>query len=157
MMGTAAALLSVTLALLLLALHVHAFSMRSIAFHPSTALYSDHRNPSSPTTATATATALKPLVNQFTPWTNPSYSSDDINNLWKENEPLLSIGKGGVTDSHANSLKDLIMHHLVVKVKLSTDKLDPYQISKALMSKKDLEDIVVLVEIRKRGLLFAKK
>mmetsp|Transcript_5230 Transcript_5230/g.7069 ORF Transcript_5230/g.7069 Transcript_5230/m.7069 type:complete len:188 (-) Transcript_5230:181-744(-) len=38
-------------------------------------------------------------------------------------KPLLRIGKSGMTESHGNSLRDLLSQHQAVKVKINTNKL----------------------------------
>ena len=77
-----------------------------------------------------------------------------IDKAWKHvKKPLLRIGGKGVSDSHGNSLKELLNAHTVVKVKINSTKLgsfeDVFEALKAAVEKKgDMKD-VELLHIRK--------
>lgn len=77
-----------------------------------------------------------------------------IDKAWKHvKKPLLRIGGKGISDSHGNSLKELLNAHTVVKVKINSTKLgsfeDVFEALKAVVERvgdmKDLE----LLHIRK--------
>jgi RNA-binding protein YhbY len=49
-------------------------------------------------------------------------SEKTLDDLWRRpKKELLKIGKGGVTESHVRSLRELIRAHTIVKVKLNTE------------------------------------
>eukprot|EP01039_Chlorochromonas_danica_P006970 gene6970-7711_t len=93
----------------------------------------------------------------FQRWTNSRYSEEDLEKMWRDHDFLLTIGSNGVSPSHGSSLKDLISHHSVVKVKLASDRLNPLDISKQLLAVSNLQDVVEILEIRRRGFSLAKK
>ena len=73
-----------------------------------------------------------------------------IDKAWKYvKKPLLRIGGKGVSDSHGNSLKELLNAHTVVKVKINSTKIgsleDAFEALKAAVEKKgDMKDVELL-------------
>lgn len=67
-------------------------------------------------------------------------------------KPLLRIGKTGMTDSHGNSLRDLLSQHGAVKVKINTSKLgaleDVFAQLKTLAEKAGADEGVELLRVR---------
>jgi hypothetical protein len=98
----------------------------------------------------------------FTSWYNPTYSVLDIDNWWRKRDPLLSIGAAGVTISHRNSLRNMLNHHNAVRVKLATDRLDPFIVAHQLVTKgdetqnPDFTDNIEVLEVRQRCIMFGK-
>lgn len=45
-------------------------------------------------------------------------------------KPLLRIGKNGLSTNHANSLKELLEQHNVVKIKINTNRLGKEEVAK---------------------------
>lgn len=51
-------------------------------------------------------------------------SDDKVEKAWRFiKKPLLRVGGKGLADSHGNSLRELLLAHTCVKVKVNTDKL----------------------------------
>ena len=49
----------------------------------------------------------------------------NMENAWRyAKKPLMSIGSKGATPTHGNSLRQLLEHHQIVKVKVNTRKYD---------------------------------
>lgn len=105
---------------------------------------------------TATDSPLK-IDDGFERWTNPDYPAAEVDQWFKKEDSLMCIGKGGVTASHINSLSNLIDQHQRVKVKLASDKLDPSSISGRFLADEQLASKAVLIELRRRGMLFGRK
>ncbi len=79
---------------------------------------------------------------------------EGIDKAWRYlPKPLLRIGGKGVSDSHGNSLKELLNAHTAVKVKINSSKLgsleDVFEILKAQVEKKGNISGVELLHIRK--------
>jgi len=78
-------------------------------------------------------------------------------------KPLLRIGGKGVSDSHGNSLKELLNAHTAVKVKINSSKLgsleDVFEILKGQVEKKGDISGVELIHVRKseNTIMLAKK
>ena len=73
--------------------------------------------------------------------------------VWRHiKKPLLRIGKSGMTESHGNSLKDLLDQHGAVKVKINTGKLgtleEVFAELKVLAEKAGAEEGIDLLRIR---------
>jgi len=90
---------------------------------------------------------------EFTNWSNPLYEAKDLNKLWNERDGLLTIGSNGVSQSHINSLSDLVSQHDIVRVKLATDKIDPFKVSDVFLSAEALTGRIDLLEVRRRGFM----
>ncbi|RYY82151.1 hypothetical protein EON63_13900 [archaeon] len=106
---------------------------------------------------TITYSSNSQVVSEFTPWTNPKLSSDEAFKHWKEHDFLMTIGSQGVVATHANSLREMLQHHVFVKVKLATDKLDAHRVTAQLLELTTEKTDVEVVEIRKRGVLFTSR
>ena len=94
---------------------------------------------------------------EFTNWSNPSYESKDLNKLWNERDGLLTIGSSGVSQSHINSLFDLVSQHDIVRVKLASDKIDPFKVSDEFLTATALAGRIDLLEVRRRGFMVRRK
>eukprot|EP01036_Dinobryon_divergens_P026483 gene26483-35142_t len=94
---------------------------------------------------------------KYSLWTNPRYSSSQLQDLWRKNDPLLTVGSKGVQTSHINSLRELLSQHRIVRVKLASDKLDALMISKNFTSDQSLGARSELLEVKTKGILFQRK
>lgn len=94
---------------------------------------------------------------EFTNWSNPSYLAKDLNKLWNERDGLLTIGSSGVSQSHINSLFDLVSQHDIVRVKLASDKIDPFKVSDAFLTAASLAGRIDLLEVRRRGFMVRRR
>ena len=94
---------------------------------------------------------------EFTNWSNPSYEAKDLNKLWNERDGLLTIGSSGVSQSHINSLFDLVSQHDIVRVKLASDKIDPFKVSDAFLTAATLVGRIDLLEVRRRGFMVRRR
>lgn len=94
---------------------------------------------------------------EFTNWSNPSYESKDLNKLWNERDGLLTIGSSGVSQSHINSLFDLVSQHDIVRVKLASDKIDPFKVSDTFLTSAALAGRIDLLEVRRRGFMVRRR
>lgn len=94
---------------------------------------------------------------EFTNWSNPSYEAKDLNKLWNERDGLLTIGSSGVSQSHINSLFDLVSQHDIVRVKLASDKIDPFKVSDEFLTAAALAGRIDLLEVRRRGFMVRRK
>lgn len=94
---------------------------------------------------------------EFTNWSNPSYEAKDLNKLWNERDGLLTIGSSGVSQSHINSLFDLVSQHDIVRVKLASDKIDPFKVSDAFLTAATLAGRLDLLEVRRRGFMVRRR
>ena len=92
-------------------------------------------------------------ASDFTKWSNPLYDSKDLNKLWNERDGLLTIGSSGVSKSHINSLFDLVTQHDVVRVKIATDKIDPFKVSQEFLTSSALVGRIDLLEVRRKGFM----
>ena len=89
-------------------------------------------------------------------WYSPNYLKEDIDQWWKDTQKhLLSIGLKGVTESHVNSLNELITHHGLVRVRLASDKIDGTSVAAKLLESPVLKS-VELLHARNREMLFGK-
>lgn len=86
-------------------------------------------------------------------WSNPSFSADQLKEFWNQNDPLMTVGAAGTTNSLLNSLNDLADHHNVVKVKFASDKINALETSEKFLSDERISKKVCLLEVRQRGFL----
>jgi RNA-binding protein YhbY len=94
----------------------------------------------------------------FEKWSNPKYDESQIDSWYIEiDKALLTVGAKGVTPSGINSLTELLKQHERVKVKIASDKLDPMKLSEEFSTSSSLKDSAELLQVRKRGFLFAAK
>lgn len=96
-------------------------------------------------------------LSNLEPWKSPNHSVKDLEQWWKENNSLLTIGSAGVTPTHVNSLANLIQQHRLVKVKVATDKIDVNTIAQAVVGCNELASKVVLLEVRSKGFMLGRR
>jgi RNA-binding protein YhbY len=90
-------------------------------------------------------------------WSNSKYSVEDLSSAWKGTpKSLLSIGSVGVKESHVNSLLELLMSFEVVRVKISTDKLDSKAIADEFMKNEIVSSRAELLQCKKREMLLKR-
>lgn len=84
------------------------------------------------------------------------FTKDQINDWWVQiNKPLLTIGMKGVSSSQINGLKELILQHKRVRVKIASDKIDVDQIVDSIVGSELTKDSIVLLHIRPREVMFS--
>jgi RNA-binding protein YhbY len=76
-----------------------------------------------------------------------------IEKAWRHvKKPLLRIGGKGISDSHGNSLQELLKAHTAVKVKINSTKLGTYEdifnLLKSVVEKKSDMTGIELIHIR---------
>mmetsp|Transcript_2922 Transcript_2922/g.4418 ORF Transcript_2922/g.4418 Transcript_2922/m.4418 type:complete len:169 (+) Transcript_2922:23-529(+) len=107
-----------------------------------------------------TITSAIPTIASSTSTTTALLLSSDINEVpgvdaaWRHvKKPMLRIGAKGASESHGNSLRELLNAHTVVKVKINTTKLgtleEVFDTIKALAEKSGKIEGIELVHIRK--------
>ena len=90
-------------------------------------------------------------------WQSDKYSVDELKEIWDSvDKSLLSIGSKGIQESHKNSLYELLQQHAVVKVKISSDRLNTLEMAKGFAQDEKIEEIAELLECRKREFMFKR-
>ncbi len=91
-------------------------------------------------------------------WSNPNYSQADIDSwYYKLDKSLLTIGSNGLKDTHINSLRELLVSHEHVRVKIATDKINIQNISNQMVTHPDLVNTADLLSVRKREFMVGRK
>lgn len=89
------------------------------------------------------------------PWLSPKFSKEQLELWWDMRDHFMTIGPNFVKESHCNHLGALVHTHGVVRVKTSTDKVNPIAMVKEFLSHPANENVQVL-EIRPRGAMFGR-
>ena len=85
------------------------------------------------------------------------YDEETLKKLWDSiPKALISVGSKGVQSSHCNSLCELLSQHNLVKVKVSSDRLNTRKIAQTFSDDENIIKIGELIECRKREFLFKK-
>ena len=90
-------------------------------------------------------------------WNNPEYTVQNLELLWKERDSLLTIGTGGATKKHINSMNDLVNQHRIVRIKFANDKIDAMTVSRDCIDDELLAGKVEILQVRPRGFMIGKK
>lgn len=62
-----------------------------------------------------------------------------------------------MTESQINSLRELISQHEVVRIKLTSDKMNAMEISKVFSDDEKVSQTCELLEVRIKGFMFGRK
>ena len=90
-------------------------------------------------------------------WQSDKYDVDELKEIWDSvDKSLLSIGSKGIQQSHKNSLYELLKQHSVVKVKISSDRLNALEMAQGFAKDEKIEKIAELLECRKREFMFKR-
>mmetsp|Transcript_7956 Transcript_7956/g.17814 ORF Transcript_7956/g.17814 Transcript_7956/m.17814 type:complete len:132 (+) Transcript_7956:141-536(+) len=103
---------------------------------------------------TALNCAAEPV---FERWRTPAYPAEQLEAMWKDRDSLMTIGGAGVTATHINSLKNLLSEHPAVRIKLASNRIDAYAVSKLFMADEALDLKADLLEVRRTSLMFGRK
>ncbi len=93
----------------------------------------------------------------FQQWFNPNYSQMDIKKWWVEiRRALLHVGGKGITDTHANSLLEMLNTHNYVRVKVGSCRKTSTELAQALASNYLLCNKTELLLVKEREFMFGK-
>jgi RNA-binding protein YhbY len=94
----------------------------------------------------------------FENWSNPNYPTEQLNAWYLElDKALLTIGSKGISDTQINSLNELLKQHGRVRVKIASDRMDTRELSNKFASSEPLLSTAELLQVRRRGFMFAAK
>lgn len=90
-------------------------------------------------------------------WYTPKYDPEDIDVWWKQvSRPMLTIGAKGVSESHINSLNELVRDHERVRIRLAHDSIDPVEVTMALINSSILRNPIEAIHIRTREIMIGR-
>jgi RNA-binding protein YhbY len=133
------------------------FPLRPSFYSKSFAALSKHSLKStvpimSDTGASTNNPAAPPLVEY---WYSPLYSQVQLKSWFLvAKRPLLRVGGKGIAESHINSLNEMLDHHGLVRVKVSSKKRGPHELSGQFMKSSIIRKDAKLLMITQREMLF---
>lgn len=90
-------------------------------------------------------------------WYSKEFDQAEIESWWNSiSKPLLTIGVNGVKASQINSIKELLISHGRIRVKLSNDKMDPHTVVDEIMKSDSIKDVCTPLHIRSREIMFGR-
>jgi RNA-binding protein YhbY len=93
----------------------------------------------------------------FERWSNPNYSKEDLNKWFTSlGKSYMTIGMKGISESHINSLSELLQSHDRVRVRIASDKQNITEISNKFASHPRILSNSVLLEVRRREFMIGK-
>eukprot|EP01041_Mallomonas_annulata_P002462 gene2462-4781_t len=91
-----------------------------------------------------------PNKSSFQDWSSPLFPKVQLDTWWEQiGDSLLTVGSKGVQQSHINSASELLSQHNCIRIKLASDKLDPFAISKAFVENELLLEKAELLQRNK--------
>jgi hypothetical protein len=88
-------------------------------------------------------------------WYNPDFPQRQLKEWFLEAEkPLVRVGGKGISDTHVTSLNELLGHHSYVRVKVSSAKFGPKQLSAEFTHSSLLRSDAKLLMLTQREILF---
>ena len=94
----------------------------------------------------------------FQEWYSPLFPKSKIDTWWVQvGDSLLTVGAKGVQQSHINSASELLTQHNILRVKLASDRCDPYKISKQFIDSEILSKKAEILQIKKREFMIGMK
>ena len=90
------------------------------------------------------------------PWSSPKFKREQLDLWWDMRDHFMTIGPAFVQPSHCNHLAALVHSHGVVRVKTSTDKVNPLSMVREFLANPVVSDKVQVLEIRERGAMFGR-
>jgi tRNA-binding EMAP/Myf-like protein len=93
----------------------------------------------------------------FERYRNPAYPPDQLEQLWKDRDSMMTIGGAGVSQKHKSNLNNLLNQHPVVRIKLASDRRNAHDVGRELMADETISLKADLLEVRSLALMFGRK